>query len=252
MPIKPGYSYSRVQENIRQLITEGYKREQAIAIAFSVARKTFWMRHPEGALPEWLTPIGGKRLKNPVKKVYSVSDIPESQIKDFVFELLDAYKTGGMNAARKIAVDIASKNKMTMGESAAMSNYFYMGKKEIDNAGMTQAIKRDAAVKNPVPLSRRAKVEHAAKLYENFSGHDAEEIISIDKPDMPDVMLRVGEIDGVMYSTVRDGVPEKYIHKFNKSCRPIFAVSHDGKQLFMLGGAYDFTERGIVDHSKGD
>lgn len=101
--------------------------------------------------------------------------------------------------------------------------------------------------KNPVPPSVKVQLREAAKLYENFSGHDAEVVASLDKPEMPDVLVAIGEIDGIMYSTVRDGVKEKYIHKFAVDARPLFAVSFDGSQLHMLGGAYDFTERGIED-----
>jgi len=63
-----------------------------------------------------------------------------------------------------------------------------------------------------------------------------------------DVVFRVGTVDGILYTTVRDGNTEKYIHEFKKKSRPHLAVSHDGKQLFILGGGYAFTERGIVDH----
>jgi len=52
-----------------------------------------------------------------------------------------------------------------------------------------------------------------------------------------------------MYSTVRDGVLEKYIHKFHKRDCPLFVVAPDGKSLYLLGGVYNFTERGIVDRS---
>lgn len=102
---------------------------------------------------------------------------------------------------------------------------------------------------NPVPPSSHLQeIEQASRLYEKFSGHEAEEIGTIDKPDVPDVLIAVGEVDGILYSTVRDGQLEKYIHHFRKNSRPLFCVSPDGKQLFMLGGAYDFTERGIVDN----
>lgn len=100
---------------------------------------------------------------------------------------------------------------------------------------------------NPVPPSSQSQVAQASDLYSRFSGHEAEAIGKLDKPRIPDVLIAVGEIDGIMYSTVRDGVLEKYLHQFKKNCRPLFCVSHDGKQLFMLGGAYDFTELGIVD-----
>ena len=110
---------------------------------------------------------------------------------------------------------------------------------------------------NPVPASSRAgasrqvrdQVEQAADLYERFSGHNPEEIGKVRIPPVPRVGVAVGEVDGILYSTVRDGVLEKYIHKFRKSDRPLFVVAPDGKQLFLVGGNYTFTERGIVDDS---
>ena len=91
------------------------------------------------------------------------------------------------------------------------------------------------------------KLRDAVKLYENFSGHDAEPIGQVEFPENPQIALAIGDILGVAYETVRDGKVEKYYHAFKKSARPLFVVSHDGKQLFMIGGSYDFTERGIVD-----
>jgi len=92
-------------------------------------------------------------------------------------------------------------------------------------------------------------VRRAAKLYERFSGHEAVEAGRVKVPELPKVGVAIGTIDGVLYTTVRDGVVEKYIHKFRSADKPLFVVSPDGKQLHMVGGAYDFTERGIVDRS---
>jgi hypothetical protein len=89
----------------------------------------------------------------------------------------------------------------------------------------------------------------AAKLYENFTGHGGEVIAKVPSPKMPKALAIIGEIDGIMYTTVRDGQHEKYIHKFKKSARPMFCVSPDGRQIFLLGGEYHFTERGIIDKS---
>jgi hypothetical protein len=112
-------------------------------------------------------------------------------------------------------------------------------------------------IKNPVPASSRSgiprrvsgMVARAADLYERFSGHDAEEIGRIQIPDFPKVGVAIGDVDGILYTTVRDGVEEKYIHKFHKRDKPLFVVSPDGKSLFLIGGNYTFTERGIVDKS---
>lgn len=107
---------------------------------------------------------------------------------------------------------------------------------------------------NPVPPSTRSthgtveqQIKKARLLYENFTGHDADEVVEVDKPPFPDVLSVIGDIDGVLYTTVRDGKTESYIHKFKKNSRPLFCVSPDGLSLHMLGGSYEFGERGIED-----
>ena len=98
-------------------------------------------------------------------------------------------------------------------------------------------------------ISRNPEVNRAADLYERFTGHAADEGARVKVPALPKVAVAIGDIDGILYTTVRDGKVEKYIHKFHVKDKPIFAVSPDGKQLFLIGGNYDFTERGIVDKS---
>lgn len=100
-----------------------------------------------------------------------------------------------------------------------------------------------------VPPSSRAAVRRGADLYERFTGHDAEEIGTIAVPEVSEVGVVIGDVDGILYTTVRDGVREKYIHKFRASDRPLFVVSPDGRQIHLIGGNYSFTERGIVDDS---
>jgi hypothetical protein len=178
VPLKPGYSHETFERNYAQLKKEGYQHPQALAIAFDEARKSFFSRFPEGALPGWLTPKDGKRMK-------------------------------------------AKKNPVCK-----------------------PCIERKP---NPVPASKKVQLRDAGQLYSDFTGHEAEVIDELDKPEYPDVLLCVGDIDFIGYTTVRDGVTEKYIHKFKKNCRPLFTVSPDGTQIFLLGGSYDFTERGIVD-----
>lgn len=107
--------------------------------------------------------------------------------------------------------------------------------------------KKLARQTNPVPPSSRSKVAQAAKLYEEFTGHDADWYQNIDV-DWPDVALQVGKCDGILYTTIRDGVTEKYIHRFKKSAQPLLVASHNGKLLGLVGGNFQFTERGIVDN----
>ena len=110
-----------------------------------------------------------------------------------------------------------------------------------------------------VPRSSRARgrranppadeVQRAADLYERFSGHDPEELGRVKVQPLPKVAAVIGHCDGVLYTTVRDGVKERYIHEFAKKDRPLLCVSPDGRQILLIGGRYRFTEAGIVDAS---
>jgi len=57
----------------------------------------------------------------------------------------------------------------------------------------------------------------------------------------------MGKCLGIMYETVRDGEREQYIHEFNKTARPLLTVSSDGLQLYLIGGSYSVTDKGIED-----
>lgn len=92
-------------------------------------------------------------------------------------------------------------------------------------------------------------IRRACKLYKSFSGHIPEIVGSVQLGTIPKALVIVGELDGILYSTVRDGANEKYIHRFHKRDRPYLAVSPDGKSLHIIGGDYEFNLRGIVDKS---
>lgn len=106
--------------------------------------------------------------------------------------------------------------------------------------------KRTKRARNPVPASKYVKIKAAIERFKDFTGMDPEHL---DKYMIshPDVALLIGTLDAVSYTTVREGKTELYQHKFKKNSRPLLCVSHDGKQLVVLGGAYKFAERGIED-----
>lgn len=95
-------------------------------------------------------------------------------------------------------------------------------------------------------MSRQTRIAAAARRLKRFSGHDAERVESVSF-EVPETALKIGPCLGIMYETVRDGERIQYVHKFRRNSRPHLAASHDGKFLILLGGAYQFTERGIVD-----
>lgn len=93
---------------------------------------------------------------------------------------------------------------------------------------------------------RSDRLKKAAKLFRDFTGEDAENIDVVTLPDYGEAVL-IGRLDGVLYTTVRDSVKESYIHKFSVKSRPLLACSFDGRQLYIIGGEYTFTECGIID-----
>jgi hypothetical protein len=100
---------------------------------------------------------------------------------------------------------------------------------------------------NPVPKSRRAKVLDAIQLYQRFRGTDPKYVDEVETPKI-DVAMLIGQCDGILYTTVRDGKKEQYIHEFTgKSC-PSLIASWDGKQIALIGGNYNFTDEGITDN----
>lgn len=101
--------------------------------------------------------------------------------------------------------------------------------------------------KNPANPALKTQRKHAELLYSDFTGHKPAKPVMIDKPVYPEVMSVIGEIDGIMYTTVRDGKTEKYLHKFKKASRPLFCVASDGLSIHVIGGSYAFDDRGIVD-----
>lgn len=91
-----------------------------------------------------------------------------------------------------------------------------------------------------------AKKRAAAKLFEDFTGHNAEELTEVEVPT-DDVLMIVGDCEAIAYTATRDGETHSYQHEFKKSARPVLCVSHDGERLYLLAGAYKFTQRGIED-----
>lgn len=94
---------------------------------------------------------------------------------------------------------------------------------------------------NPVSVWR------AKRAFKNFTGRDATHS-QVEKLDSANVAgYRLGEMVGVAYEATRDGKRDQYFHRFKKKARPQLVSRSDGKQLYIAGGDYHVTERGIED-----
>lgn len=91
------------------------------------------------------------------------------------------------------------------------------------------------------------KIKQAARLFEDFTGMSGEVVGEHDQPPVDDVMVVVGICEAIAYQATRDGETASYQHEFSPNARPALAVSHDGRRLYLLAGAYRFTSHGIED-----
>jgi hypothetical protein len=87
----------------------------------------------------------------------------------------------------------------------------------------------------------------AARGYEAFTGHKPtkSQVHKLDERDRAG--YRLGSMVGVAYEATRDGKKDQYFHRFKKKARPELVARGDGRQLYIAGGDYHITDRGIED-----
>lgn len=90
-------------------------------------------------------------------------------------------------------------------------------------------------------------IDRAKRAYENFRGFSPTEVVHARLPDKPVTAYHMGDVEGIMYRTERDGETQRYMHKFKDDAGPSLCVQDDGSQLYLTGGNYRVTERGIED-----
>lgn len=90
-------------------------------------------------------------------------------------------------------------------------------------------------------MSRRV-----AKLYQEFRERPPTRARSI-TVKLPKSVMVMGFCDAIQYRTTIDGKAMRFKHTFRKGSMPM--LCSDGKRVFLFGGRYRVTERGIVDLS---
>jgi len=107
------------------------------------------------------------------------------------------------------------------------------------------AVKNIAGTRKQNP-SKRVKIARAARLLKDFSGHTPGELLRVKEAPIKEGLV-IGTLDGVPYTTIRDGKTEHYLHEFSENSRPLLIASSDGRRLGIVGGRFQFTEAGIID-----
>jgi hypothetical protein len=86
----------------------------------------------------------------------------------------------------------------------------------------------------------------AKRLYEKFREDKPKRIKKV-TIDIPDTVAVMGYLSAVEYETTHNGVAQAYRHDFSPGSRPMLAAGPRKRQLFLVGGNFHVTERGIVD-----
>ncbi len=90
------------------------------------------------------------------------------------------------------------------------------------------------------------KLDRARALYERFHCFPSAQLRSqACRREIPRVLVGLGELCGVIYRSDRGqcGQPRPFVHFFQQP--PQLACDADGRQLFVLGGNYQVTRRGL-------
>jgi hypothetical protein len=100
-------------------------------------------------------------------------------------------------------------------------------------------------------MSQRKELQQACALFESFREAKPRKIKTV-QLKVPSAVAVIGHVEFIGYKTTHGKKITLYKHDFAPGSRPLLCSSPNGKQLLLLGGRYEFDERGIVDKdSKG-
>jgi hypothetical protein len=89
-------------------------------------------------------------------------------------------------------------------------------------------------------------VKKAKSLYEKFREAPASRARKI-RLKLPSAVAIMGYCNAIEYETSHAGKARSYRHKFAKGSRALLCAGPEKSQLYLIGGRFHVTERGIVD-----
>lgn len=107
-------------------------------------------------------------------------------------------------------------------------------------------IRRRAWFKRGVGAGDECPRDSAIRLYHRFNNFEPREVLRLTcRRQIPAVLVHLGELRGLIYRSDKwqRGRPRTYIHFMENP--PILASDPHGRQLYVLGGSYRVTDRGI-------
>lgn len=95
------------------------------------------------------------------------------------------------------------------------------------------------------PRVYQSQIEAAIEKYLEVHGKAPTKASRVEIPDPPQAVTLIGELIQVNYRTTKNGGPStEYYHRFKRP-RPKLVTDPKGKNLFVVGGKFKISERGI-------
>lgn len=89
-------------------------------------------------------------------------------------------------------------------------------------------------------------IKRAKSLYENFREQPVGRARKV-RIQLPKAVAVMGYCEFIGYSTTHAGEAKLYKHKFARGSRPLLCAGPSDNQLYLVGGRFRVTARGIVD-----
>jgi hypothetical protein len=86
----------------------------------------------------------------------------------------------------------------------------------------------------------------AFKLHSNFREVTPTKAIRTNVR-VPKALMAMGHVEAICYRTTHDKKSVLYKHDFAPGSRPLLSAGPGRNELFLIGGRYHVTDRGIVD-----
>ena len=89
------------------------------------------------------------------------------------------------------------------------------------------------------------ELQQARRLFRSFQGRDprGREIAQLGPAVGVSAALEVGQLLSIGYKALGEG--KAYFHEFDSPRAKVY-VSPDGRQVFLVGGLYRFSDRGFI------
>jgi hypothetical protein len=99
-------------------------------------------------------------------------------------------------------------------------------------------------------VTRRANTDtrKSAALYRKFREREPKVARSVTLA-LPRAVAIMGYCEAILYTTTHGSRAKFYKHTFAKGSRPLLCAGPRKNQLYLIGGRFHVTERGIVDLS---